>query len=49
VRAALDWAFSSDGDPQIGASLTVVVVSLWVQLSLLGECRERIENGRSRD
>ena len=43
VRAALDWAFSPEGDPQIGVALTVVVVPLWVQLSLLGECRERAE------
>ena len=43
VRAALDWAFSPDGDPQIGVALTIAVVPLWVQLSLLGECRERVE------
>ena len=43
VRTALDWAFSPDGDPQIGVALTVAVVPLWVQLSLLGECRERVE------
>ena len=43
VRAGLDWAFSPDGDPQIGVALTVAVVPLWDQLSLLGECRERVE------
>ncbi len=43
VRAGLDWAFSPEGDPQIGVALTVAVVPLWVQLSLLGECRERVE------
>ncbi|MGC2201564.1 MAG: winged helix-turn-helix domain-containing protein, partial [Stellaceae bacterium] len=43
VRAGLDWAFSPDGDRQIGVALTVAVVPLWVQLSLLGECRERVE------
>jgi len=43
VRAALDWAFSPEGDPQIGVALTVAGVPLWVQLSLLGECRERVE------
>jgi predicted ATPase/class 3 adenylate cyclase/DNA-binding winged helix-turn-helix (wHTH) protein len=42
VRAALDWAFSPDGDPQIGVTLTVVAVPLWVQLSLFEECRERV-------
>jgi predicted ATPase/DNA-binding winged helix-turn-helix (wHTH) protein len=43
VRAGLDWAFSPDGDAQIGVALAVAVVPLWVQLSLLGECRERVE------
>ena len=43
VRTALDWAFSSEGDPHIGVGLTVAVVPLWEQLSLLGECRERVE------
>jgi predicted ATPase/DNA-binding winged helix-turn-helix (wHTH) protein len=42
VRAALDWAFSPAGDLQIGVALTIVVVPLWVQLSLLGECHERV-------
>src|SRR5262249_4853760 len=43
VRAGLDWAFSAEGDPQIGVTLTVAAVPLWVQLSLLDECRERAE------
>jgi predicted ATPase len=43
VRAGLDWAFSSEGNAQIGVGLTVAVVPLWVQLSLFGECRERVE------
>ena len=43
VRAGLDWAFSPEGDPQIGVALTVAAVPLWVQLSLMGECRERVE------
>jgi predicted ATPase/DNA-binding winged helix-turn-helix (wHTH) protein len=43
VRASLDWAFSSDGDAQTGVALTAASVPLWVQLSLLGECRERVE------
>jgi predicted ATPase/DNA-binding winged helix-turn-helix (wHTH) protein len=48
VRAALDWAFSADGDAQIGAALTIAVVPLWVQLSLLGECRQRVERALAR-
>jgi hypothetical protein len=43
VRAGLDWAFSPEGDPQIGVALTVAAVPLWVQLSLFGECCERVE------
>jgi predicted ATPase/DNA-binding winged helix-turn-helix (wHTH) protein len=43
VRAALDWAFSPGGDGSIGVALTIAAVPLWVQLSLLGECRERVE------
>jgi predicted ATPase/DNA-binding winged helix-turn-helix (wHTH) protein len=43
VRAALDWAFSPEGDARIGVALTVAAVPLWVQLSLLAECRERVE------
>ena len=48
VRAALDWAFSAEGDQQIGVALTVAAVPLWVQLSLLGECRERVERALAR-
>jgi len=48
VRAALDWAFSPEGDPQIGVALTVAAVPLWVQVSLLGECRERAERALAR-
>jgi predicted ATPase/DNA-binding winged helix-turn-helix (wHTH) protein len=43
VRAGLDWAFSPNGDPQIGVALTIAAVPLWVQLSLFGECHERVE------
>jgi predicted ATPase/DNA-binding winged helix-turn-helix (wHTH) protein len=43
VRAALDWAFSPDGDLETGVGLTIAVVPLWVQLSLFSECGERVE------
>jgi predicted ATPase/DNA-binding winged helix-turn-helix (wHTH) protein len=43
VRAALDWAFSSDGDAEIGARLTAAFAPIWQSLSLVGECRDRIE------
>jgi predicted ATPase/DNA-binding winged helix-turn-helix (wHTH) protein len=43
VRAALEWAFSKEGDPDLGVSLTVVAVPLWLQLSLMEECRNHVE------
>jgi predicted ATPase/DNA-binding winged helix-turn-helix (wHTH) protein len=43
LRAALDWAFSPSGDPSIGVALTVAAVPLWMQLSLVEECRRRVE------
>src|SRR5262249_58427122 len=41
IRAGLEWAFSPDGDSEVGAALTAAAVPLWVHLSLFGECRER--------
>jgi len=41
VRAALDWAFSADGNAALGIALTAATVTLWVRLSLFAECRER--------
>lgn len=41
LRAALDWAFSPDGDAPLGIALTAATVTLWVRLSLFAECRER--------
>ena len=43
ARAALDWAFLPQGDPEIAVSLTLAVVPLWMQLSLMEECRECAE------
>jgi predicted ATPase/DNA-binding winged helix-turn-helix (wHTH) protein len=43
VRAALDWAFSPQGDAAIGAALTAAALPLWMHVSLLAECRNRIE------
>ncbi|MCW5626550.1 MAG: helix-turn-helix transcriptional regulator, partial [Burkholderiales bacterium] len=43
VRAALDWAFGADGDTDIGITLTVAAVPLWTHLSLMDECRGRVE------
>jgi predicted ATPase len=43
VRAALDWAFSPGGDVTIGVALTVASERLWFGLSLMDECRRRVE------
>jgi len=43
LRAALDWAFSPSGDIVIGVALTAAAVPLWTNLSLLTECRGRVE------
>jgi predicted ATPase/DNA-binding winged helix-turn-helix (wHTH) protein len=43
VRAALDWSFSSVGDPANGIDLTVTFLPVWRYLSLMSECRERCE------
>jgi predicted ATPase/DNA-binding winged helix-turn-helix (wHTH) protein len=43
VRAALDWSFSPDGDVKIGAALTAAFASIWMYMSLVGECRDRVE------
>jgi predicted ATPase/DNA-binding winged helix-turn-helix (wHTH) protein len=36
-RAALDWAFSADGDPTLGAELTIALSPLWIELALMEE------------
>jgi predicted ATPase/DNA-binding winged helix-turn-helix (wHTH) protein len=38
VRAALEWAFSADGDVAAGVELTTWTASLFMGLSLLEEC-----------
>ena len=43
LRAALDWAFSPAGDASIGVALTAAAVPLWMNLSLMEECRGRVE------
>jgi predicted ATPase/DNA-binding winged helix-turn-helix (wHTH) protein len=42
LRAALDWAFSPAGDRSVGVALAAAAVPLWMQLSLLEECRGRV-------
>jgi predicted ATPase/DNA-binding winged helix-turn-helix (wHTH) protein len=43
LRAALDWAFSPTGDVAVGVALTIAAVPVWVRLSLVQECRVRVE------
>jgi predicted ATPase/DNA-binding winged helix-turn-helix (wHTH) protein len=38
LRAALDWAFSPDGDPTIGVALSAASAQIWLDASLLTEC-----------
>ena len=40
ARAALEWCFAEDGDEPLGVALAVAAVPLWVQLSLMSECRD---------
>ena len=43
VRAALYWAFSIHGDHAIGIDLTADYAPIWMNRSLLAECRDRCE------
>ena len=43
LRAALDWAFSRSRDVGVGVALAAATVPLWTHLSLLAECRARVE------
>ena len=47
VRSALDWAFSTSGDAELGIALTVAAEPLWYQLSLMSEYGERVERALS--
>lgn len=43
LRAALNWAFSSEGDVELGVALTTAAVPLWRQLSLVDDCLRWVE------
>ena len=43
LRAALDWSFSPYGEPAIGVAITVASLQLWLQLSMMAECRRHVE------
>ncbi|MBV8397127.1 MAG: hypothetical protein JOZ17_00085 [Acetobacteraceae bacterium] len=44
LRAALDWSFSPDGGTDTGVALTAAAIPFWLHLSLLHECRTRVEH-----
>jgi predicted ATPase/DNA-binding winged helix-turn-helix (wHTH) protein len=44
IRAALDWAFSSVGDADVGIALTAMYSPVWLYLTLLQETKERVEH-----
>ena len=48
LRAALDWAFSATGEASDAIRLTVAAVPLWFHLSLIDECRARVEEALKR-
>ena len=48
VRAALDWAFSTSGDAEMGAALTAAYAPVWTYLGLLVEETERLERALAR-
>jgi len=47
VHVAIDWALSADGDADVGVVLTASAVPLWIRLTLLEECRTRVERALS--
>ncbi len=40
LRAAMNWAFSVEGDARIGVELAAASASSWMGMALLTECRE---------
>jgi predicted ATPase len=47
VRAALEWAFSPNGNVAAGVALTISTLGLWLNLSLMDECRLRVKRAIS--
>lgn len=43
MRRALEWAFSTVGDKALGVALSTAAVPLWMQMSLMNECRANVE------
>jgi predicted ATPase/DNA-binding winged helix-turn-helix (wHTH) protein len=47
IQVALDWAISSSGNSDICIALTAAAIPLWFQLSLVSECRSRVQDALS--
>jgi non-specific serine/threonine protein kinase len=43
LRAALSWAFSPDGDTQVGVELATIAADFWSAVSLISDAREWAE------
>jgi predicted ATPase/DNA-binding winged helix-turn-helix (wHTH) protein len=43
ITTALNWAFSADGDLSVATRLTASTAPLWLQFSLISECRNWVE------
>jgi predicted ATPase/DNA-binding winged helix-turn-helix (wHTH) protein len=48
LRAALNWAFSVEGDAKIGVELAAASASTWMAIALLTECRQWMTKAISR-
>lgn len=47
ARSALAWAFEPSGDVELGVALTAAMIPLWMEMSLIDECRNAIERALS--
>ncbi|GLR85264.1 ATP-binding protein [Bradyrhizobium iriomotense] len=43
IRSALEWALAESSASELAVDLTVAAVPLWLQLSLMDECKRRVE------
>jgi predicted ATPase/DNA-binding winged helix-turn-helix (wHTH) protein len=48
MRAAIDWALASAEHPAVGFDITIATASLWFQLSLMDEYRQRLQQALDR-
>jgi predicted ATPase/DNA-binding winged helix-turn-helix (wHTH) protein len=48
VRAALDWCFFQGGDARVGLEITAAYARTWLHMSLMVECRQRVESALGR-